>query len=615
VIEAVEHRPPQASGFVDRVGGRTHEARVATFLDFACWDHHTHGKGDHRMNERAAQRLLTHHPEIARDSIYTAIVCGDIEEVRRIAAERPGAAREPGGPRGWTPILYLAFTRFTYQPTLDNAIEIARTLLDHGAHPNDYYMAGDARYSVLTGIAGEGEQDSPRQRYAAALFQLLLERGAEPFDIQVLYDTHFSGDMLWWIELVHAHTIHTDRRSAWEDPDWPMLDMRGYGSGARFLLETALKKRDLRFTEWLLSHGANPNAAPASDPRFPKRSLYEEALREGLAEMAELLGRYGATRRPPVLDDEEQFLEACFRLDREAAQAHLQKHPEYLQSTRAIFEAATRDRPDVIALLLELGVPLEIEDRQKARALHHAAASGAGRAARFLLERGVDIDPRDGIHDNTPLGWAAHFDDRGMLDLLSQYSRDVWHLAFCGYVDRLREVLRADPDLAKQVTRDGITPLWWLPDDEARAMEIVDMLLAAGVDPAIRSREGRTAMDWALKRGMADVARRIAVDDAAEPPPLQQDLERFEKLARNILIAHESGDPAALEAVHEHFGRRVTWEELRSGLRSRHAAILGKDPGTSFLDLDSVRLILARHKGFDDWAALVKAISAGLRVS
>jgi hypothetical protein len=40
-----------------------------------------------------------------------------------------------------------------------------------------------------------------------------------------------------------------------------------------------------------------------------------------------------------------------------------------------------------------------------------------------------------------------------MLDLLSQYSRDVWHLAFCGYAGRLREVLRADPDLAKQVTR------------------------------------------------------------------------------------------------------------------------------------------------------------------
>jgi len=443
MIEAVARGQPQESGFVDRVGGRTHEARVATFLEFACWDHHTHGKGDHRMNDRAAQRLVTHRPEIARDSVYTAIVCGDIEEVRRILEERPDAAREPGGPRGWTPILYLAFTRFTYQPTLDNATELARMLLDRGANPNDYYMAGDARYSVLTGIAGEGEQDSPRQPYAAALFQLLLERGAEPFDIQVLYDTHFSGDMLWWLELVHAHTMNTDRRIAWDDPDWPMLDMGGYGSGARFLLETALKKRDLRLAEWLLAHGANPNAASARDPRLPKRSLYEEAMREGQVEMAELLACYGATRRPPVLDEEEQFLDACFRRDREAAQAHLQKHPEYLRSTRAMFAAAKRDRPDVIALLLDLGLPLEIEDRRKARALHEAAGSGARRAAQLLIERGAEIDPRDAIYNNTPFGWAAHFDDAGMLDFLSQYSCDVWHLAFCGYADRLREVLRS----------------------------------------------------------------------------------------------------------------------------------------------------------------------------
>jgi hypothetical protein len=57
-------------------------------------------------------------------------------------------------------------------------------------------MAGDAPYTVLVGAAGEGEQDSPRQPYSAQLFELLLDRGAEPFAIQVLYNTHFSGDVL-----------------------------------------------------------------------------------------------------------------------------------------------------------------------------------------------------------------------------------------------------------------------------------------------------------------------------------------------------------------------------------------------------------------------------------
>ena len=38
--------------------------------------------------------------------------------------------------------------------------------------------------------------------------------------------------------------------------------------------------------------------------------------------------------------------------------------------------------------------------------------------------------------------------------------------------------------MPEQVTDDGITPLWWLPDDEEKALEIAQLLLAAGADPA-----------------------------------------------------------------------------------------------------------------------------------
>jgi uncharacterized protein len=226
---AVEDQSPRRSTLERETGGRTHDERVATFLEFACWDHHTHGKGDHRMHDCAAQRLLAQHPEIARDSIYTAIVSGDLREVERILAERPAAARESGGSRGWTPILYSAFTRFTHSATLENGVAIARMLLDGGANPNDFYMAGDAKYSALTGVAGEGEQDSPRQPYAAEYFQLLLERGAEPFDIQcsttrTSAETCCGGSRSCtrtrWLPIVARHgAIPTGRCSTWVDTD------------------------------------------------------------------------------------------------------------------------------------------------------------------------------------------------------------------------------------------------------------------------------------------------------------------------------------------------------------------------------------------------------------
>jgi len=482
---------------------------VSTFLAFACWDHHTHGKGDHLMQDRAAQRILAQHPDIAQHDLYTAIVCGNREEVQRILEKNPDAAREAGGPREWTPLLYLCFTRFTHPPTIESAVEIARLLLDRGANPNDSYMAGDATYSALVGVAGEGEQDSPRQPYAETLYGLLLDRGAEPYDVQVLYNTHFSSDMVWWLEPTYRYTTSHGAKKHWDDPSWPMFDMGGYGLGAFFVLNSALERNNVTLAEWALTHGARPTAQNSSNPKFkPPHTLYEVALLRGQTQMAELFRQYGAAPVASTLHPEEAFVAACMQLARPVAEEIVQRHPECLRSRVAIFEAAKHDRADAIALMLDLGVPIDLENRHRARALHEAAGRNALAAAAVLVERGAEIDPKDAAHDSTPLGWAAHFFHVPMLDFLSRHSRDVWTLAFCGYVDRLRDVLRDEPGLATQL-KGGITPLWWLPDDESKATEVVELLLAAGADPAMKDGEGRTAADWARKRGMTDIARRL----------------------------------------------------------------------------------------------------------
>jgi ankyrin repeat protein len=517
---ATEGKKVTAAGvLIERGAGiRTEEQlqraeRIVSFLQSACWDHEIHGKGDHRIHDRAAQRILANDPSIATDDLYTAIVCGEIETVRRFLAERPGAARQPGGARGWTPILYLAYTRFTHPKTIDNTVEIARLLLDAGANPDDFYMAGDAQYSVLVGVAGEGEQDSPRQPWAGAMFDLVLGRGAKPFDIQVLYNTHFSGDMLWWLELVYDHTIGTPLGAAWRDPEWNMFDMGGYGSGARFILEVVIKKRDLPLAEWALGRGASPHAAPARDKRFPKLTLYEFAVAAGAQEIAELLARHGAARSAPLLDDKAQYVDACLALDRIRVEALLRAHHEYRTSPRAMFEAARRDRPDALALLLDVGVPIEVQDPTGKRALHEAAISNALRAARFLIARGAEIDPRESTYGGAPIGWAAHADHLEMIDLLSERSRNIWILCLRGYVDRVRAILSESPSLARELDREGCTPLWWLPDDERKAMAIVELLLAGGADAAHRNRHGNTAASWARRRGMTEVAGRL--DEAA----------------------------------------------------------------------------------------------------
>jgi len=122
------------------------------------------------------------------------------------------------------------------------------------------------------------------------------------------------------LELVYDHTMKTADKAAWSDPDWKMLDMGGYGTGASFVIGIAIEKHDLTLAEWALTRGARADALVASRPRHnATRTLYEVATLEGRPEMAALLVRYGARRTVPVLDELGEFLQAVFRIDREAA--------------------------------------------------------------------------------------------------------------------------------------------------------------------------------------------------------------------------------------------------------------------------------------------------------
>jgi hypothetical protein len=97
-----------------------------------------------------------------------------------------------------------------------------------------------------------------------------------------------------------------------------------------------------------------------------------------------------------------------------------------------------------------------------------------------------------------------------MLDLLAPHSRDVWILAAHGKIARLREVLEADPQRAGGIDPQGRTVLWYLPEDEDRALEVVELLMSAGLDPSVKAKDGTTAADAARALGLNRVAQRIA---------------------------------------------------------------------------------------------------------
>jgi ankyrin repeat protein len=500
--------------------------RVQWFLENACPDHHVRGRSSHARSESTAMRLLARDPDIAHDSFCTEVVCGNRSEVERVLARRPLAAsalcdtRDPRreeaagddwlkdlGPKGWQPLLYLCSTRLSLPSVAENSIAIARMLLDHGADPNIFFMAGFSKYTPLVAAIGEGEENRPPHPRRNELARLLLDRGAVPNDIQVVYNIHFHGDVLWFLRLIHDRAVALGRQADWDDPDWRMLDMGGYGSGARWHLNIAVRDNNVELAEWCLAHGARPDAPSATAKSLSKRSLFEEALFRGETEIVRLFERYGTPTGATTVSGEQAFIAACLRHDESALRALAAEHPEYLPQPDAMFEAARRNDTAAMKLLFDLGVPADVEAADHTRALHIGGRADSLEAVELLVAKGAEIDPVETTWQGTPIGTATYFGCQRIVDFLSRYSRDVGTLTFNGKVDRIRELVEADPSLAR-TTADGASLLFWLPrDDEARAVAIARLLLAHGADPSVTDANGMTPGDRAERLAMFELVR------------------------------------------------------------------------------------------------------------
>ncbi|HEX3867280.1 MAG TPA: ankyrin repeat domain-containing protein, partial [Gemmatimonadaceae bacterium] len=410
----------------------------------------------------------------------------------------------------------------------------------------------------------------------------------------------------------------------WNDPDWSMLGMGGYGPGAHYLLHVAVDHNDLEAAEWMLSHGANANVPVCSHPKFrPAQSLYETAVRSGHDEMAALLERYGAIKRTVSLTGAEEFSNAAFRLNRTETARLSAEHPEYLQSTAAIFEASRRDRADVVGLLLDLGVSPNIADETGQRPLHVAAHENSLNAARVLVERGADIDPVDGKWGNTPLGAANYAQHGEMIAYLTPLSGDFWEIVYAGSLDRARSLLESSPERARMVTDNGHTPLMWLPpSNEQRALDMAKLLVLHGADRTIRNSDGQTAADRADRMGMHAAAEylrlgaepessgpRSAPIGNVESPPLR--LGDYELRAQALLDAYRTGTPDAMRRHWAFTWHHRGWAAMRTYVQLDLGRAADDPDKDRDIAIDDARLLIAREHGFDSWSSL-DAYVAGL---
>lgn len=440
---------------------------------------------------RIFTRISARMPGLSRHSIHAAAMVGDLDEVKRWLAREPDAAKRKGGPLDWEPLQYLAYGRLPGAEL--HAVEIARLLLEAGADPNVVFDDGwDNPFTLLNGVVGKGEQGRSAHPRAMDLALLFLDAGKDGFDTQVHYDDSLGPDETRWLDLLWSRS----------DPArWQELRYAGNSLNTLdYLLGNAVDRGHIHRAEWLLAHGADPNARHGYS-HFP---LHVHAQLKGHLDLAGLLERKGASS--PPLTGLLAFQAACMRHDFAAARSTARLTPAFLGDPGPLIVAAQRDDDVLAAFLLEIGMPVDLAPPDKKRALHWCGQCGSVRVAKILIGAGANIDARGSAYQGTPLGFALHFDQQAMVDLLAPLSCDLFGLVSDGLLERAEAVLRADPTLVSARDMHDATPLFRLPEDEDLAVAAAELLLRHGADPHARNGKGETAAQAARNRGLADAA-------------------------------------------------------------------------------------------------------------
>jgi ankyrin repeat protein len=331
-----------------------------------------------------AEAILASTPELARDE-WVALVLG-----RGFG----GDPNEPGGPRGWAPLLYVTHSCFA-------SVELARELLNGGADPNACFTNEYGRMSALYGAAG--------RVHDADLTRLLLERGANPDDGESLYHATEapSADCVRGL-LEHgasvegsnalAHALDEDRLEHVR----LLLDAGANPAEDAYVAHAVRRGRGPEVLRLLVEHGGDVDRPGGETWRegAPLRTPYQHAVLRGRDGVAQTLVDLGAATD---VDAADLAVGAVARGERPATP--LPAEPD-VDVQEVLILTALFEHPDLVVGLVGPDFSGVVGGSPQGTLLHHAAWLGNADLVGRLLERGAV--PTADCGSGAPLAWAAH---------------------------------------------------------------------------------------------------------------------------------------------------------------------------------------------------------------
>jgi len=173
-----------------------------------------------------------------------------------------------------------------------------------------------------------------------------------------------------------------------------------------------------------------------------------------------------------------------------------------LRGARALHLAANFGAVPMLALVLDSGADTESRDDDGRTPLFRAAAQGHTEAVRLLLDRGAEVDAREGTKDRTPLMEAAFYGKFDVVRVLVTHGADINAADASG---RTPLILAATAESFLNVG-DG---------------SLIEYLVGLGADIHAKDSAGHTPLAWAESssgrwgdyKEIAEVLRRLGATE------------------------------------------------------------------------------------------------------
>ncbi len=466
-----------------------------------------------------ALRLLEANPEIADESIHVAAALGDADRVARWLDRQPQLIDRRDGPHDLTPLIYAAYARVPGRSSLPAARELVR----RGADVNAFFLdAGQYRFTVLTGVFGEGEAGKERQPQhpeCEAFARLLLDAGAEANDSQALYNRMFERDDTCLKLLIEYGLSARDKNNWLVREDGKLVE--NTQTVFDYQLAWALEHRMSERVRLLVEHGADVHKVVNG------RTPYEWARLGGDSELAAYLVQKGAVA-VRLKDEDRAYIQIHLKprkkpTDPAVAIKHMASFVKYIKRLAGdgdivatmrrthpamLHDAAGENDLEAVHRMLALG--LDVNAMTSRTPLHEAALHGHMEMAKLLIEHGADTTVRDPNFHAPPIGWAEYNGKDEMVEFLKAYPLDIFAAATFGQVDQLAAILDKHPEQVnirfgdfrphgQSSDRDWMTPLGFAIVN--RCGEAVRFLLAKGADRSVRDVSGQSYRDLARETG------------------------------------------------------------------------------------------------------------------